>query len=247
MKQSKQRNPPMSERNAVQWTYAAFPKAHCKEPELNPWTAHEFALVIALLVTLAFVAVGGFVKVIRAPLLIAELIMFTALVILCFRTDRRNSGFYRGLLDRGGKIVEPWNYVILRRHKYNMFAAGFLALLACVFFGFVIYRELSGTAAERSGHFQTAVFPIYMFNIYSALSRASGAPFIFLDIDEGMLFGGAVFGYDVLSGIYPTGDGSKFELHYGGELVARGNMLPGDMQFLRAMIDTHAKYCIGDA
>lgn len=63
-----------------------------------------------------------------------------------------------------------------------------------------------------------------------------------LCINQGMLFGGALFSYDVLSGIQPSGQGSGFTLYYEGRKAATGNMLPDDMKYLQEMLEVHSKY-----
>jgi hypothetical protein len=64
----------------------------------------------------------------------------------------------------------------------------------------------------------------------------------FKDLDEGMLFGNAIFSYDIMSGLVSTGKGNGFELYHDGKVVATGNILPEDMRHLQEILEIREKY-----
>lgn len=66
-------------------------------------------------------------------------------------------------------------------------------------------------------------------------------PFIFMDIEVGMVFGGALFSYDALRGIVESENPGGFELFYGSDMVASGVMLRDDMRYLQDILALRRK------
>ncbi|MDR1669884.1 MAG: hypothetical protein LBR76_07995 [Oscillospiraceae bacterium] len=122
---------------------------------------------------------------------------------------------------------------------YPLFMTSFFLLL-----GLLLYEELKSPRAGFEVYplfFEIGITPgLYIFSIQTGGFTAS--PYIFMDISEGMLFGGALFAYDTLRDIRPVKKENNYELFYEGKKVAAFVMLPDDMNYLREVLALRGKY-----
>jgi hypothetical protein len=64
---------------------------------------------------------------------------------------------------------------------------------------------------------------------------------IFLDLDQGVLFGGVIYPYEILMGM-ESNSKNQFCLRYDGKEVATGKIPPEDLEYLQSMILLKQKY-----
>ena len=247
MHKKKTRNPPMSERNNVLWASRdlMFIREHSIDYPKPSWAAtNSKSVMIGLISYFAAMIVAAFVP--NMPLKIASIfastIIFTLHIADSFSAHMRENRLITSLLDRGGIIVDSWNATVIKR---NGTTAQVVALsLVLVFYatmGLLIFRSFTGHLIDT-----TTVLAMLnctnCVNIFNSLYNNQIGPFIFMDIEEGMFFGGALFTYDVMSGLQATVKRNGFELHFEGNVIASGKMLPDDMNYLRDIIEIRNKY-----
>lgn len=249
MRHTKPPKPPASERNRVAWIEKnlKFIREHSVAYPKPAWsTTHVNWLIIGMILFFAMLIPTIFVRYI--PLKIIFISVSALLLILYFIdffiAGIRTSKFYKDLLERGGETADQWNAVIIRRSGTT---ANVIILFAMIFLlvyiVFLMLATIEGSRINPSSMIWS-VNIVNLFNLYNFSHNSSYnySPYIFMDINEGMFFGGAVFSYDTLCGIRPAGKGNGFELYYEGEKVAEGNMLSDDMKLLREIIDVRSKY-----
>ena len=246
MPQVKPRKPPMSERNSTMWVDKdlRFMREHSLTYAKPAWIAtHTKGFIVALIACFILFIIEMFIN--NAPLQLTLValftVLFTLLIVDYFITHMRKNKLYKNLLERGGEIADPWNATIIKRSRIPAYIFAIsLAFLCYLCLGFVLFIFFTDQHIE----FSSLLLVISCINLINILNTSfyEDSPNIFMGVDEGMYFSGALFTYDVLSGIRPTGKKNGFELSFEGKIVATGKMLPDDMNHLQDMIDIYGKY-----
>lgn len=247
MSHSKPRKYPISERNRVLWVDrdCQFKHEHSISYPRPTWfSVHKkiaIAGMLAFFVMVFLVFLIGYTP-LKILFICVSSILLSLFIIDTYGAGMRTYKFYKGLLERGGKIIDPWNAAIIKRtgKTANIVTLMFLLLL----YLYVVVLSLASIRGWFHIDFSSISFSLNIVNFLFICNAAgySTDAFIFMDIDEGMLFGGALFSYQKLSGIRPAKRGSGFELYYEGKKIASGNMLPNDMQYLLDIIEIQNKY-----
>lgn len=213
-------------------------------PEQMKLVTHIKVLIVVFTTLMIFLILSLILKLSLVPFIIILNIIIFLFLTDAFLTSMRASKFRNELLKRGGEMINPINVKIMKFNGTipNLIAMIFILLLVLLYSGAWVYREISGINISSS--FTTAYFNFYFawFYTYTINNIGYSSPFIFMDINEGMLFGGALFSYDVLSDIRPTGINNGFELYYNDKKVAWGKMLPDDIEFMLEIISVYQKY-----
>lgn len=246
MRKIKPRKPSVAERNRVAWVEKEhkFIREHSIAYPKPAWTTtHAKWAIVGTLIAAGTLAITIFLE--YTPLKIVFLCIFAFIFILfiidTFIAAIHTSKFYNKLLESGGEIVELWNETLIKRSGTAAIFVVFILLFFCASVGITILANITGDSRITAS---SSVLIINILNLCNTnySTTYSYTPYIFMDIDKGMFFGGALFSYDTLCGIRPTGEGSGFELYYEGRKVAEGNMLPDDMKLLQEIIDVRSKY-----
>lgn len=241
----KVRKPKMSERNQLVWTEPNFKfvREHSISRPKPSWISEhpKPAIVIMLIVFAAlFTELLFEYNYVRIPLVLVFAVGSIFLCVDSFLAASRADKFRIKLLKRGGEIINPWNSKMLKTDKsvniMTTISIGLFVIYIVVVL--IIYAKGSDNATNMLFVFY---FPITYSTTFSS-NQYIYSPYIFMDIDEGMLFGDALFPYDIMSGLKPTGNGNGFELYYEGKKVAYGRMLPDDMSYLQEILALRSKY-----
>lgn len=240
----KVRKPKMSERNQIVWTEPNFKfvREHSISRPKPSWlSAHPKNWIAAILVLFVVFIVMLFSEFVffRIPITIvcAALSLFVVIdtILAAMRVDK----FHLEHIKRGGEVINPWNARTLKTSKNGNVIA---TIMLVVYIAFITVAFLMDINGENDSFI--LFYSIYLPIMYSTFSfgQITYSPYIFMDIDEGMLFGDALFPYDIMSGLKPTGNGNGFELYYDGKKVAYGRMLPDDMNYLQEILALRSKY-----
>ncbi len=218
MTKTKTQKPPTSVRNQVLLTVKnlKFIDEHSIAFPKRLWIAsHEKLVLLLMTVTLLTCIVAMFVDFLVIPACLLGAVYTTLTFFDNYSYLRRIDKFHKELLHRGGTTIHPWNLRLIKNNAKTTYTTVFVLylILTCVFIGLIIFSRI--TQDPVTFNIFPFCFPYYFyaFSVYSGVNT----PFIFMDIDEAMLFGGALFSYDVLSGILSTSDGKGFELYYEGK------------------------------
>jgi hypothetical protein len=235
----------ITNRPFVQYTDSKFMHTLGTVPEIShihDWLCNHKNANIAFLFILIVLLVASLFD---GPVSILAFIILwfagVASVVESGRSQRRSVAFYTDLIKRGGIVINPWNKAFL--HASPVISIVFLAI-CCASAGFFVWYKVTGAEVQL---FTTGYITFYMsiqltIDTYTILANYA-CPTIFLDIDEGALFGGAIFPYKVLSGLSYNGrNDNTFKLTYEGKEVATGKILPEDWAYLHSMIEVSEKY-----
>ena len=247
--QTKEQKPPMMQRNYVVWVAwnKKFIREHSQDFPKPSWVAtHTKGYIIWMLLYFIAMTSAFFVKNMhyRIILICSAVVIFTVYIVDEIIANIRFSRFIGRLLDAGGVIVDPWNERIINRNSrlVNLVAA-VVIIVFYVTVSLILYRSIIGSADIGVALMVIPMNLVNFGNIYKSLNYyGEFGPYMFMDIDEGMLFGGALLSYDILSGIKPTETRNGFELYYENEKVAAGRMLPDDMNHLLSILDIRSRY-----
>lgn len=246
MSKEKPQKPKLSERNQIMWVERNFKfiREHSTAYPEPMWhitnTKHLIIGVVVLFTVLLVFILFDYVRISIACVWVTWTIF---LLVEAYKAEKRTDVFYKSFLSREGEIINPINSKMVNKNTTVILIVGVLMLLIIgIYIGTVIYFELIGR--ELPTYFYNLFYYPFIYHVLFSNSTAISTPFpcIFMDIDEGMLFGGALFSYDILSGIRPTGNGNGFDLYYEGKRVASGKMLPDDMRYLQEMLEIRKKY-----
>jgi hypothetical protein len=156
----------------------------------------------------------------------------------------RQDKFNRAIIEKGAEVIDPWNKrIIVKNSRTANLVLTMLCLIIIIFMAFFLlfWRRLFEHYIINYPFYLmpsiVAVTGILNRSIYPILHYCA-----FLDFDEGMLFGNAVFSYEIMSGLVSTGKGNGFELYHEGRKVATGNILPDDLRHLREILEILEKY-----
>ena len=241
----KTRNPKFSERNQIIWLDKDFVKNQKLNGKQPMWIPNHWkiALVAGICIVLLAVAVLAFTsihwQISAMSVLIIGISAFLADALFDFR---RYKQYYAGIIQDGGEIIETYNAKLLGGSTPEMKVL-FISCTLMIFvsLGVVLYNFIEG-----ANHGSDLMLPFLLLlntpvQIISLQSSFCG-PFIFMDLDKGMVFGGNVYSYASLYGFLPAGEGNGFELYYNDKFVAKGRMLPDDRLHLLKILEIHKKY-----
>jgi hypothetical protein len=224
-----------------------FKREHSLEmPQPSRLHNHTKQTLIWFCVYVALVIAGAFLRISRIPLACVSMVLMTILIADEYRADVRVLRFYEACLRRGGKTVAPWNERLLNRNGTAALRLGIAILLLLLYalMGAVVYGEITKSEGVEvfSWVYILLVVPITLVsNRHPRPSMNVYCPFIFMDIEVGMVFGGALFSYDALRGIVESENPGGFELFYGSDMVASGVMLRDDMRYLQDILALRRK------
>lgn len=243
----RKRNP--AERNQVMWADKNFKfiREHSiayPEPTKSAWqiTRKKSTIIILALLFAALLIFISF-EFTMIPITLAWVALNILLLVEICKKEMRTRKFYKDLINRGGEIIDPSNINMINKNTTsNRITWAIFLLIICSYLGVAIYLVIIGLVPPFYFYYLFYYPSFYYFSFNNMSVTPIPCPIIFMDIDEGLLFGNALFSYDILSGIRPTGKGNGFELYYEGKKVAWGNMLPADMNHLLEMIEIHEKY-----
>ena len=249
MSKATPQKPPISERNSVLWVDSdlRFMRENSRECPAPPYSVtHPKTVIVTLVIHFGvtiFAAFFGNTDVTILSICVSA-ILCTLFVVDFLMAQMRQNNFYRYLLDRGGEIAEPWNMAIIKRNKVVIpLTAALLLLILYSCAGFFLFMYCSGRPGLDSSSILTMMnYTNCVYVLCAIWHRQGSEPFIFMDIDEGMLFGGALFTYETLVDIRPTERRNGFELYHRGKKAALGRMLPNDMKHLQDMIELIGRY-----
>lgn len=249
MSRGKLRKPKLTEGNSVTWLDKDFVRRHsiyCPKQEWlsRQYAAHKTALLVILVA--AFAAILAYTLIIRTvtPMSVMLFAAYTFVLVDKLLADRRMNRYCKELLGRGGETADARNRLMIKSGNkvLGKFLAYGVPLLYYILIGIYVFAQLSGRIAEDSVLLTTRV-SVLPWLVLSMLDRGvTYSPIIFMDIDEGILFGNALFPYDVLRGIVSTDDGTAFDLIHEGETVAKGFILADDLNAIRQMHSLRDKY-----
>ena len=243
MDRAKIRKPRLSERNAVYWVDKdnRFIREQSVRYPKPSWSAGHTVGSIVITLIWVFVLImmlvfsDGFVKLIFSFAIVIPLALYLADEL---RAEKRKHKFQDEIVSRGGHFAGLWTERTVKRNRYRAYAASTLCIvLACAFIAMdVLLEDLELEAVYT-------VLPLFALTTTINNGQAfNEKPNIFMDVSEGMLFGGALFSYEIMSGIRSTGKKHGFELYHDRKKVAYGTMSPDDMKYLREMIAIYGKY-----
>lgn len=221
------------QREFVCWTDKSFVHNYSIERVRPAWVmTHPIIAFIVYMVLLALNITAAFYDPFILPLGILNTITGVFILADIALAGRRSDRFFRKLENRN---TEPNLHV-------KGFRIGRFSFLFCVigFFCFTVvaFYEIMSNETEKTNLFSVQWLFIFANMNFSYSANVTACSFVFLNNDEGMLFGGALFRYETLSGFTPTGEGNGFVLNYGGKEVARGNMLLYDQNRLQEMLES---------
>ncbi|MDR1704951.1 MAG: hypothetical protein LBS19_09775 [Clostridiales bacterium] len=162
----------------------------------------------------------------------------TLLLVLAFVSEYRSKRFYLNLLERGGTTANTLNERMIKGKGGPLSVVVIVSVLVIYVLSIVtiiLYTFSSHPTAVNP------VFSLSMIWFYNIRPRFS-YPCVFMDIDEGMTLGGALFSYDIFKGIRETDGG--FELYFEDTKVAWGRLFPEDMKLLKEIAGVREKYDI---
>ncbi|MDR0859340.1 MAG: hypothetical protein LBN97_09955 [Oscillospiraceae bacterium] len=209
---------------------------------LGDWFGTHQKTAVALFVALLGIEIAGFFFDTAA---ISVIIIFWALGIAMaaefFRSEKLLSAYYKSCLERGGKIIDPFNESLLKLTARNTTLVLLLTVVALCSALLVIFvwSKAHGNADLKYSNF---IFIGYMpFIIYVNiinLSRGAQGPLIFFGADEGVLLAGTLFPYSALDGIRSTSRyDNTISLKRADKDVINGRMMPEDLKYLLTMIE----------
>ncbi|MCL2046964.1 MAG: hypothetical protein FWG88_11360 [Oscillospiraceae bacterium] len=241
--------PRLSERNSIIWTDKdlMFMQENSIDYPKPPWMlthTKKSILIIFVKALLCLIADIARSHMSRLIFLNVATIFITMSIIDFVVSIKRANKFISKLIDQGGQLADSWNGEIIKRERYLPYIS--LAISSMCYYGFIIIAikmavnahmgvDISGSFLSMGTVYGLSSVIFFCYNIHSS-------PCIFMDLDIGMYFGGAIFSYDIMSGIHSTGSGNRFELYHEGKKVATGKMLPEDMNYLRSIIEIRSKY-----
>ncbi len=175
----------------------------------------------------------------KIPMLLIGVCACIAIMIGVTADNRSTERFFQAMYASYAHTDDQWNTKIKRKRAYSISFISLLSLYCAICVGISLYQligrktsDVNSITVLTSGITLQFIYTVVSF--YNSLYR----PFVFFGRDEGMLFGGALFRYETLSGFTPTGEGNGFVLNYGGKEVARGNMLLYDQNRLQEMLES---------
>jgi hypothetical protein len=234
----------IKDRPFVQYTDLKFVNEHgtpVKSGRIYDWLHnHKIAGVALLILFIILYAFSLSESTVSIPAYATILFLGIFSVVEFGRSNGQKRTFYRDLLKRGGVIIDQCNNTLL---ESSPVASLVLLAIICASAGFFIWYRATGREVQMFASF----IPLYlsiMLNMDNLTPRGYySGPTIFLDIDEGVLFGGAIFPYEVLRGLsYNSRNDNSFKLTYEGKDVATGKILPEDWAYLHSMIVIGEKY-----
>ena len=239
------RNPKFSERNEIIWLDKKFAKNQkliCKRPMCisSHW---KIALAVGVCIVLFAIVVSAFASIHwRISMMSVLIVMVSAVLADVFFEFRRYKQYYRGIIQDGGDIIDPYNAKLLggATHGMKVLLISW-SLLIYGFLGVILYSFITGANTISDLLVPFVMIFIIPIQIIS-LQRSFCGPFIFMGLDKGMVFGGNVYSYASLYGFLPVGEGNGFELYYNDKVVAKGRMLPDDRLHLLKILEVHKKY-----
>jgi hypothetical protein len=156
----------------------------------------------------------------------------------------RQDNFNRGIINGEAEVADTWNKRIFLK-GYRFYSRLVIVLAVILVLSMILYIFLTHYIFnDGDADYPFTIIPLIV-TLTSSFNRTlyPGAYYCaFLDLDEGMLFGNAVFSYDIMSGLVSTGKGNGFELYHEGKVVATGNILPDDMRHLHEILEIREKY-----
>ncbi len=182
--------------------------------------------------------------VLKIPLGITCIVFYVLYFLDLHTAAVRGIKFHKAAVERGGEIIDPWNKRIIENKN------GLLDIILLILF-FVLFLAILATYFLDSLQKYNMILPITVFSFlsnyfYSYRGMKYSYPgvyyCIFLDFNEGMLFGNALFTYDIMSGLVATGKNNGFELYHEGKKVAEGKILPDDFKHLQDILEVRNKY-----
>ena len=242
---TEERNPKYSERNQVIWLDRKFIKNQKLSSKQAMWLSRHWkisTIIGAIGIIFAFVVPRVSSISLRISTLGVLIIFFAIFLPDAFLEFRRYRQYYNQIINDGGVIIEPYNNKLLGGSTAGTIAMQITYTLLILSFIFIeTYFSIVGIKTISS----ISNMSICLINLPVQIISLLGSyrmPFIFLDIDRGMVFGGNLFSYASLSGFTPVGERNGFELHCQGKVVAKGRMLPEDRMHLLQILEIRRRY-----
>jgi hypothetical protein len=243
MTKEKSIRPAKSRGNTVYWADAnkKFIREHSAARPRDIWyEEHPAAAVTALAAAFALALFADLFT--PVPFAFVTYFAYVFFLVSLYPYIVRLDKFHQDLLTRAGETVDPVNKKMIKANgvKVQLFLVliGFLV----VTFAFVWFMYIKDSK-DNLFVFLLPLFSAFFINPHvTRRSQPSVFPTIFMGLEEGVYFGGAVFPYEVMEGLVPTEKKDGFELYYGGGKVAWGTMPPDDMKHLAEILDIRKKY-----
>jgi hypothetical protein len=241
---NKQKLPKASEQNLIEWLDTQYLKDNRIGGPTPPfYLAHQRMAMFILIGYCAFMFLALAFEQLRVAHIISAVVLLTANMVDLSLYDRRAKRFYKRIIEDGGEVIDPFNTWLCKSfisgsRPFTYVAMALFALAVYIFCAIALYRAYVGFTLVNFTPMQ--VYAVCPFPSLFALYDASG-PFIFMDLDKGVVLGKSLLPYGALYGFAPDGNGS-FEIVHNGKKVAKGKMLPDDAEYLFELLAIHKKY-----
>jgi hypothetical protein len=230
----------------VIWTDEGFLREQSRILPKQSWMAEHKKSAIAVIVLALLIGVLASVfSRLMMPFICSALIVVTFCLPSFIATQKNCKKFFKDMLKRG-EIINKQNRALLENYvgvHWDILIFASIAIFY-IYFAVLLILDMNGDNLGTSVYF-SGLYMWFFIDSLAWLRCASkfSTPFVFLDLNEGALFGGAVFSYDILKGVVPSGKGGYgFDFYYEGKKVAYGSMLEDDMDYLTQMIEVCEKY-----
>ncbi len=218
---------------------------HAKAYPKMMWISRHYKIfAFCSILVLIFMITTFFFPVLKIPLCVISFILILLNLWDMCATFVNEVNFYKDAIDRGGEIIDPWNKRIISK-KNKLINIALIIVCSLAYFCLLAFVLLDFNQRFITEFpFSTFALLTNFFTIYcSAKYSYPGIYYcIFLNFNEGMLFGNALFTYDIMNGLITTGKNNGFELYHEGKKVAEGRILPDDYKHLQDILEVRNKY-----
>lgn len=232
------------DQNRVVWVDKEFTRKQSLDYPRPAWVVeHPKTVIIFLLVSFTVCMTAFFLRPIRIPAMTLLFAAYSTLMVEGFRAKLRADHLSRECFRRGETFdlrnIKLFQTLLVMSRLFFPLYMGIFFLL----FLALLYIELYGPE-NKINFISSALLLFGMPHLCFGFldGKSASYPYIFMDISEGMLFGGALFSYDTLRDIRSAKRENHYELFYEGEKTADFMMMPDDMSYLREVLALRGKY-----